>query len=120
MPWRGRTSEIPSNQLLLLNRLLWNWHSEIHIRNVWEGCIDTPTRSTRSLVDGPIGFYWHISATLGWSIVAGVKEIYATDRAFCAVCDGTIVTWGDPMYGGDSPCDLWRKIDPWDDNPVET
>lgn len=37
---------------------------------------------------------------------AGVKEIYAADRAFCAVCDGTIVTWGDPMYGGDSPCDL--------------
>ena len=51
---------------------------------------------------------------------AGVKEIYATDRAFCAVCDGTIVTWGDPMYGGDSPCDLWRRGDPWDDNPVET
>ena len=32
----------------------------------------------------------------------GVQQIQATDRAFAAILsDGSVVTWGDPDYGGE-------------------
>jgi len=31
-----------------------------------------------------------------------VQQIHATDCAFAAMADGTVVTWGMPSYGGDS------------------
>ena len=30
-----------------------------------------------------------------------IQQVYATAGAFCALVDGSLVTWGHPRYGGD-------------------
>ena len=53
---------------------------------------------------------WHmviqvlvVTARESQDLLRNVQQIYATHHAFAAIlADGTVVTWGNPEYGGDS------------------